>query len=173
MTQTKDAVLASRQKKDNFFKSNPHSPLAPEARMQFEGLAYYDYNSDLVMTVRLTEFDEKKPVPIQTTTGDGRIYQRYGEFTFMAEGEEARLTVYSTPHGFFLPFVDANAGTETYPAGRYLDLEQNSDGTFEIDFNLAYNPYCAYNETFSCPLTPAENRLKIAIRAGEKTFGKS
>ncbi len=169
---SKAAILAKRQQKDHFFKSHPQSPLAPESQMHFEGLAYYDYNPDLALTVELDEFDEKKPVPIQTTTGDGRIYQRFGEFTFEVDGEEARLTVYSTPHGFFLPFVDANAGTETYPAGRYLDLEQNVDGTFEIDFNLAYNPYCAYSEAYSCPLTPAENRLKVAIRAGEKTFEK-
>ncbi|HEY3290725.1 MAG TPA: DUF1684 domain-containing protein, partial [Anaerolineae bacterium] len=74
-------------------------------------------------------------------------------------------------HGFFLPFVDALAGTETYGAGRYLEPEPIPGGQqFQVDFNLAYNPYCAYNDQWSCPLTPAENRLTVPVRAGEKVF---
>ncbi len=86
------------------------------------------------------------------------------------EGQEAELTLYSNQDGFFLPFADNLAGKETYPAGRYIEPEQLADGKFLVDFNLAYNPYCAYNDAWSCPLTPAENRLKVAIRAGEKIF---
>ncbi|MCL4252916.1 MAG: DUF1684 domain-containing protein [Anaerolineae bacterium] len=78
------------------------------------------------------------------------------------------LTIYQTPHGFFLPFVDANSGKETYPAGRYIDPVRLPDGRFVVDFNTAYNPYCAYNDRYDCPLTPAENRVTVAILAGEK-----
>jgi len=86
------------------------------------------------------------------------------------EGQIAELTIYADQDGFFLPFVDSLAGSETYPAGRYLEPEPLSDGELLIDFNLAYNPYCAYNDQWSCPLTPFENRLKVPIRAGEKIY---
>ena len=163
----KAQVLASRKQKDEFFKQHPQSPLDPAKRANFDGLTYYDYNPALALTVTVNAFEEKKPVPIQTTTGEGRIYHRFGEFTFDVNGEKARLTIFEAPHGYFLPFVDSNAGKETYPAGRYLDLEANDDGTFDVDFNLAYAPFCAYSDEYSCPITPAENRLTVAIRAGE------
>jgi len=165
---TPQELAGFREQKDYFFKSHPNSPLTPEQQMQFNGLQYYDHNPALDLTVNVTEFDEKTDVQIQTTKGEPRWYRRYGEFVFTVEGEEARLTLYQAPHGFFLPFVDANAGTETYPAGRYLDLQPEDDGSFHIDFNQAYNPFCAYNDQWVCPITPAENRLTVAIQAGEK-----
>jgi uncharacterized protein (DUF1684 family) len=107
---------------------------------------------------------------MQTTTGDIQEYERYGKFEFMVGDQPAELTIYSSDASYFLPFVDSLAGKETYPAGRYLEPEPLGNGRFRVDFNLAYNPYCAYNEYWSCPLTPFENRLKIPIRAGEKLF---
>jgi len=86
------------------------------------------------------------------------------------EGLPAQLTVYRNELGFFLPFVDSLAGGETYGAGRYLEPTELPDGRFEVDFNFAYNPYCAYNENWSCPITPAENRIKAPVRAGEMSF---
>ena len=94
--------------------------------------------------------------------------RRYGTFTFTVDGQEASLTIYEADYGFFLPFVDAGAGTETYPAGRYLEPEYLGDNLFHVDFNHAYNPYCAYSDGWSCPITPAENRLKVSLQAGEK-----
>jgi uncharacterized protein (DUF1684 family) len=107
---------------------------------------------------------------MQTSTGDVRDYERFGTFRFEVEGQPARLTIYRNELGYFLPFVDALAGSETYGAGRYLEPEELPDGRFLVDFNLAYSPYCAYNENWSCPITPAENRLKVPIRAGEMVF---
>ncbi|MCI0552006.1 MAG: DUF1684 domain-containing protein, partial [Anaerolineae bacterium] len=86
------------------------------------------------------------------------------------DGQTAELTIYKNSRGYFLPFVDDLAGKETYSAGRYLELEKLPNGKFLVDFNLAYNPYCAYNEQWSCPITPAENRLSVAVSAGEKIF---
>ena len=165
-----DAVwlLQQRKAKDEFFKLDDMSPLTPEQRAAFDGLAYYDPNPDLDLEVTVTPFAEQKDVQIQTTTGETRWYRRYSEFTFSVDGQPARLTIYRAPHGFFLPFADANAGGETYGAGRYLEPEQGPSSTFYVDFNLAYNPYCAYSPDWTCPITPAENRLKVAIRAGEK-----
>jgi uncharacterized protein len=161
-------LTAARRQKDTFFKRHPQSPLSAEQQEKFESLQYYVYNPDLELIVTVEPFAEQKFVPIQTTTGDVRQYKRYGQFTFTVDGEEAQLTIYEADYGFFLPFVDANAGTETYPAGRYLEPELLGDNRFSVDFNQAYNPYCAYSPEWSCPLTPSENRLKVAIRAGEK-----
>lgn len=86
------------------------------------------------------------------------------------DGQAAALTIYADAYGFFLPFVGALAGTETYGAGRYLEPQHMEDGRSFIDFNLAYNPYCAYNDAWSCPRTPWENRLRVPVRAGEKLF---
>jgi hypothetical protein len=162
-----NALLALRQQKDTFFKQHPQSPLTPEQQDKFAGLRYYPPNSELDLTVAVDVFDEQDEIVVETTTGDQRRYVRYGEFHFMVDGQEARLTIYEAPHGYFLPFVDASANRETYGAGRYLEPEELAGGRFHVDFNQAYNPYCAYNDGWNCPLTPFENRLSVAIRAGE------
>jgi uncharacterized protein (DUF1684 family) len=159
-----------RKQKDDFFGTNPQSPLTPEQRDVFEGLRYFPEAPDLRFELPIEEFETKQKVQIITSTGDLRDYERFGKVHFSVDGEDAALTVYSTEHGFFVPFVDSQAGIETYGAGRYLDPEILPNGKLELDFNLAYNPYCAYNEMYSCPLPPAENRLPVAIKAGEKNF---
>lgn len=159
---------AERQQKDNFYKTSERSPLSPEQRALFAGLSYYDYNPALDLTVTVTPFTVQDKFDVQTSTGDVRSYTRYGQFSFDYEGETVTLVLYLTDHGFFLPFVDALSGKETYPAGRYIDPEDLGNNTFHIDFNSAYNPYCAYSPKWSCPITPAENRVKISLPAGEK-----
>jgi hypothetical protein len=170
---TPDQLLAQRRQKDEFFKHHPQSPLTDAQQATFIGLRYYPPDPALDLIVAVTPFAEQEEIAVETTTGEVRQYVRYGEFRFTVEGEEARLTIYDTPHGWFLPFVDANANGETYGAGRYIDPEELPGGRFHVDFNLAYNPYCAYNDAYSCPLTPFENRLKVAIRAGEMSPGFS
>lgn len=159
-----------RADKDAFFKTHPQSPLTPAQQRGFKGLSYFAENPALRFEIEVTPFAERDTIEMQTSTGDVRAYQRFGRVEFPVDGVAAALTVYATPHGFFLPFVDALAGIETYPAGRYLDPEPLGGNRFLIDFNLAYNPYCAYNDNYSCPLTPFENRLKVPIRAGERLF---
>jgi len=159
-----------RASKDEFFARHPQSPLTSEQKRAFRGLDYFDENEDLQLEVRVEKFPEQKQVMIQTSTGQPQTYTRYGKFNFSVDGQEAELTLYSSDNGFFLPFADSLAGEETYPAGRYLEPDPLPGDRFLVDFNLAYNPYCAYNEMWSCPLTPPENRLKVPIRAGEKMF---
>jgi uncharacterized protein (DUF1684 family) len=159
-----------RAEKDEFFASHPQSPLTHEQKHHFEGLIYFPENPALRQEVQVEVFPTQETVSIQTTGGQPQTYQRYGRFKVNVDGQVAELTLYSNQDGFFLPFTDSLAGTETYPAGRYIEVEQLLNGEFLVDFNLAYNPYCAYNEQWSCPLTPAENRLKVALRAGEKIF---
>lgn len=161
-----------RHQKDDFFGSHPQSPLTAEQRKNFSGLKYFPENSALRLEVIVEEFATKEKIVMPTTAGDEQHYTRYGKFKFSVDGQEAELTIYEGAHGFFLPFVDSLANKETYPAGRYLEPEPLGDGKFLVDFNIAYNPYCAYSDRWSCPLTPFENRLKVPIRAGEKIFEK-
>jgi len=165
---SREAIGDLRQQKDHIYKTSPNSPLLPEQRETFTGLNYYPYNSALDLTVTVDLLNEQEIAYVHTTRNEIRNYTRYAQFTFQVGDEQATLTIYQTPHGFFIPFVDANAGKETYPAGRYIDPEQIDVQTFHIDFNQAYNPLCAYNDQWNCPITPAENRLNIAVPAGEK-----
>ena len=159
-----------RREKDAFFAQDRQSPLTSQQKRDFHGLNYFPENPGLRLEVKPVELPEKERIEMQTSTGDVQVYQRHSRFRFQVDGQDAELAIYESDGGFFLPFVDALAGKETYPAGRYLEPEPLPDGRFLIDFNMAYNPYCAYNEHWSCPLTPFENRLKLPIRAGEKIF---
>ena len=161
-----------RKAKDQFFRYDHHSPLAHEQQHQFEGLNYFPENPSLRIPVSVEVFPENQEVTIQTSTGDVQTYQRYGRFEFTIDNKTAALTIYSSGEDYFLPFVDGLAGKETYGAGRYLDPISLGNDKFLIDFNYAYNPYCAYNERWSCPLTPAENRITVPLYAGEKIFEK-
>ncbi len=163
---------AIRAGKDDFFGRDPQSPLTHEQKREFKALEYFPENTALRFEIKAEEFPNKERVEMQTSTGDVQIYLRHSRFRFRVEGQDVDLTIYEGPNGFFLPFVDSLAGKETYPAGRYLEPESLPGGRFLIDFNMAYNPYCAYNENWSCPLTPFENRLKVPIYAGEKLFHK-
>jgi uncharacterized protein (DUF1684 family) len=159
-----------RKMKDDFFAHDGQSPLTPSQKKNFKGLNYFPPNPALDLEVTVEEFPEKQSIEMQTTTGDIQVYERYGKFKFNVDDQSAELTIYHSNTGYFLPFVDSLARKDTYPAGRYLEPEELGNNRFRVDFNMAYNPYCAYNEYWSCPLTPFENHIKVPIRAGEKLF---
>lgn len=159
-----------RREKDEFFGRHPQSPLTPEQKRGFIGLQYFPENEALRLEVQAEPLFDQQPMQMQTSTGGVQTYIRHARFKFQVEGQEAELTIYQNENGYFLPFVDSLAGKDTYPAGRYLEPEALAENRFLVDFNLAYNPNCAYNEMWSCPITLAENRLKVPIRAGEKLF---
>jgi uncharacterized protein (DUF1684 family) len=159
-----------RGQKDTFFARHPQSPLTPSQKRDFKYLDYFPEEPELRFELPIERFSDQQTIQIQTSTGEFQEYQKYGTIRFPVNGQQVELTVFANGHGFFLPFIDSLAGSETYPAGRYLEPEPLPNGKFLIDFNQAYNPYCAYNEHWSCPLTPFENRLKVPIRAGEKIF---
>jgi uncharacterized protein (DUF1684 family) len=159
-----------RKEKDEFFAHNPDSPLRPAERIAFKGLRYFSENPTLRFEVQIKELPGEEMIEIPTSSGASQRYRRLGRFTFEVESQAFELTIYENETGYFLPFVDSLAGKETYPAGRYLEPEPLGGGRFRVDFNLAYNPYCAYSDHWSCPLTPFENRLKVPIRAGEKLY---
>lgn len=159
-----------RADKDDFYARHHQSPLTPVQKQHFKGLNYFPENTSLRLEVDVELSTRLENITIDTTGGQPQTYQRFGKFKFLVDGQSAELTIYKNQNGYFLPFADNLAGKETYPAGRYLEPEKLPNGKFLVDFNLAYNPYCAYNEQWSCPITPAENRLKVAVRAGEKIF---
>lgn len=157
-----------RAAKDEFLKTDHHSPI--EDQESFSGLRYFPPEPGLVLTA-IPERADGEVVTVQTSDGSERQYVRSAVVELDTPAGPTTLTLFSTEGsaGFFVPFRDATSGTDTYGAGRYLDVESNDDGSVTIDFNLAYNPYCAYSDAYSCPLPPAENWLDIPIRAGEKT----
>jgi len=169
------ALEGYRKEKDAFFKTSPHSPIPEAEREAFDGLPYYPLDEDLVFEgLGLEPYAGDEPTSFQIPTSDGKLRpaRRAGTFTFELGGAPRRLTAYTFESGqsdsLFVPFLDETSGHETYGAGRYLDLEPDDDGTYAIDFNLAYHPSCVYAPQYSCPLTPAENRLATRIEAGER-----
>ncbi|HEY6057557.1 MAG TPA: DUF1684 domain-containing protein [Candidatus Limnocylindrales bacterium] len=170
-----DAVAEFRADKDAFFKSADGSPIPAAEREAFTGLAYFPVDESLRFDdLTLIPYAGTEPVQFEIPTSDGRLRpaERAGTFRFDLRGTEHALTAYRIAGGeddsLFVPFLDATSGAETYGAGRYLDLEPEEDGTWSLDFNLAYHPSCVYDPRFSCPLTPAENRLPVRIEAGER-----
>ena len=159
-----------RKEKGEFFKTSRQSPLTAEQKSKFGGLNYYPENPSLRLEIKLERLAQTEPVTLATSTGDEQEYFHVGQVRFDVGGQEALLQIYEADYGFFVPFVDATAPKETYGAGRYLEPHDLGGDLLSVDFNLAYNPYCAYNEQWSCPLPPAANRLKVRIKAGEKKF---
>lgn len=161
-----------RREKDEFFAHHPQSPLDPVQRAAFTGLRYFPENPDLVFDLGLDSDVDHSELPMSTSTGGSQVYRRAGVVRFPVEGQEATLMLYeSEGHaGLFVPFRDTTSGKESYGAGRYVDLPPADRGGVELDLNYAYNPYCAYNDQWSCPLPPVENWLSVPIRAGEMSF---
>jgi uncharacterized protein len=171
-----DPLAAERTDKDRMFRTGSSSPLPEAEKARFHGLAYFPPDPRLRFHVKLNRFPRPEQIRIGTNTGEIRDAVRYGYFEFEIGGRTCRLQAYRMEDNagrapsLFIPFRDATSGTETYAAGRYIDLKENTSGMYDLDFNRAYNPYCAYNTTFSCPVPPEENTLPVAVRAGEKQF---
>jgi len=164
-----------REKRDRFFKEDPHSPLRENDRKKFKGLTYYpiDLKYALVGIIERYPTDPKPMyVTLPTNKETGRKYVKHGCFKFKWGEKVYALQIYRPLGGgeLFLPFKDKTSETETYPKGRYLMIESMPGGKVLIDFNRAYNPFCQFNEKYTCPFAPEENWLDIVIRAGEKRF---
>ena len=164
-------LAAARAAKDAWFANEPDSPVPVARRAALVPLAYFPIDPDYDVPAVLTASDDPTVFQMPTSSGAPRDMRRVGSLQFTLRGQQLKLTTFvevDTPTHLFVAFNDLTSGTETYPAGRYVDIERNSTGIYEVDFNRAYNPYCYYNESYECPYPPAENRLKIPIRAGER-----
>lgn len=174
MTETKSRLAGYRHRRDHFFAEHPHSPLTEEQRQRFQGLSYFPERPDLALTLSLDDSrsDVGEEMALATTDGLTKPFVRAGVVEFEVDGEPVTLTVLrdGVRGSLFVPFRDRLAGDETYEVGRYLEPQLRPDGTLDLDFNYAYNPFCAYGEGWSCPIPPAENVVPVAIRAGERAF---
>jgi uncharacterized protein (DUF1684 family) len=168
-------MTAARAAKDQQFREDK-DPVPANRKNTLLPLRYFPPEQSYIVPAQLKLADEPRPkISMPTSTGTQRVYQRVGMLEFTLQNQNLSLAAF-VPDGepivdLFVPFADMTTGDETYPAGRYLDVHPTATGFYSIDFNKAYNPYCAYNETYECPYPPASNRLKIAIRAGEKKPG--
>lgn len=170
-------VQKFRQDKDNEFRTSESSPFNYKGKVHFEPLKYYDINPDYVFKSRLTEYEKKDTVTVFGTKGEERKAVRFGFVTFSHDNKNYKMNVYKgfTKGGeeyYSIWFTDKTTGDETYGVGRYLDFELNQDKNFlyTIDFNLAYNPYCAYSPAYSCAIPTKEDHVDLEIKAGEKRF---
>ncbi len=166
-----------RREKDEFFRTGAQSPLPANMRSSFRGLRYFPVNPGFHYRLKLNRHSQPQSIRIGTNTGEIRSGLRYGYFEFEAEGKSCRLQAYRMddnpadgPPFLFIPFKDATTGSESYGAGRYIELRENTTGIYDLDFNRAFNPFCAYNASYSCPVPPEENRLNVPIRAGEMAY---
>ncbi|MCW1148930.1 DUF1684 domain-containing protein [Flavobacterium lacisediminis] len=155
------------------------SPLMKDDLKQFKGLDFYPIDEKFMVEAVFIRTKREKSFKMKTTTSRTPMYKKYGELHFSIDGKALKLNVFqnielSKKPGFndylFLPFSDLTCGKDSYIGGRYIDMRIPKSGKITIDFNQAYNPYCAYNYEYSCPIVPLENDLDIEINAGVKKF---
>jgi hypothetical protein len=182
--QGKQPILGETEFQKNMnadFKDATKSPLKDKDRKDFKGLDFFKFDSTYVVTATLIRTPDETPFKMKTTTERMPLYVKYGVVTFKLKGETHELNIYQnldlmTQVGYedylFLPFLDLTNGDTTYGGGRYVECRIPLDNDVVIDFNSAYNPYCAYNEKYSCPIVPRENYIETKVEAGVKAFGK-
>jgi uncharacterized protein (DUF1684 family) len=165
-------VTADRALKDESFRSSSDSPIPPAKKSALLPLAYYPVDEAYAVPAELEMSPDRSRLKIPTSTGKLRDYERLGTLRFSLKGQRLQLTAFSEVgqrvSRLFVPFADATSGEETYSAGRYMELDPTATGIYVVDFNGAYHPFCYYNEEYDCPFPPAENRLAVPIRAGER-----
>jgi uncharacterized protein (DUF1684 family) len=177
--ETSEAYIANveklRKEKDNTLQGDEDSPFGDS--IKFKGLNYFPINSKYRINAKLTEIGQKKAITLSTSDGKEKSYLEYAYAEFELDGVKNKLLILEImdmgPYRgtLFLAFADKTSADETYGAGRYLDVKKVPGATsITLDFNEAYNPYCAYTDKYSCPFPPKENILEVAIKAGEKTY---
>jgi uncharacterized protein (DUF1684 family) len=171
-----ERLRANRREKDQFLAEHRQSPIPPGEREDFEGLDYFDPDPDYRVGATVSVHDDPEVVEMDTSDGRTVRYLRVVTFEFDLDGDEHQLHGYRQERDeeetVFVPFRDKTTGQQSYADGRYMELEIDRDltggETVTLDFNLAYSPFCAFSETFSCPLPPEENWLEVPVRAGER-----
>ncbi len=175
------SILAFQEELNGEFRDPEISPLSPEQIGGFPGLDFFEPDTTYQVMAQLVRTPGALPFEMPTTTDRMALERTYGILRFELQGRSFELEVYQSPdllmqEGFedylFLPFTDATNGKETYEGGRYIDLRIPSGDSILLDFNTAYNPYCAYNPKYSCPIVPSVNDLDIPVYAGVRAYRK-
>jgi uncharacterized protein (DUF1684 family) len=166
-------IAAIRAAKDDNFKNDKDSPVPADKKATMIPLAYFPIDESYAVPASLEPAPDRTRIQVPTSTGKIRDIERVGTLKFSVKGQPLRLTAFvevdqPQANRLFVPFADLTSGTETYPAGRYMELDPTPTGIYLVDFNVAYHPYCYYSPEFDCPFPPKENRLEVPIRAGEK-----
>jgi uncharacterized protein (DUF1684 family) len=166
-------ISADRADKEKMFRESSDSPIPKDKLQTLLPLSYFPVDLSYSAPASLNLSQDRPVFDMPTSTGKMRKMERVGVLEFTLKGEALTLGAFveagtERVARLFVPFTDMTTGTETYAAGRYLDLDPTRTGIYEIDFNRAYNPYCAYNESYDCPFPPPSNRLKVPVRAGER-----
>ena len=165
-----------RRDKNQSFRQSENSPLETAQKTQFDSLKYYPGDPGLIPHADIARNQKPDTILLQTTDNKAEKYLNWGTVKFNLNDSPQQLRLYLKADGrdstLFIPFTDLTNGHETYGGGRYLDapVPKLNESEIQLDFNRAYNPYCAYNNAYSCPVPPAENRLQVAIPVGEKSF---
>ncbi len=168
----------ARKEKNKSFRQGENSPLIPTEKASFDSLKYYPASLDFVINATVARNETPDTVTMQMSDNRTEKYLNWGKANFTIDKAAQQLTLYlkatGTDSTLFIPFTDLTNGRETYGGGRYLDapIPKLNVAELKLDFNAAYNPFCAYNNAYSCPVPPADNRLKIGIPAGEKSYRK-
>jgi uncharacterized protein (DUF1684 family) len=166
-------ITAWRTEKDEFMRQSDQSPVPPGKRAAFPPLPYYPISEEYRVPAALKIAKTDQIIELGTSTGVPRRMRRIGTLAFTLKNDPLALTAFADLDDaqlrrLFVPFGDLTNGTETYPGGRYLDLDRTASGVYDLDFNRAYHPFCVFDPKYECPIPPQENRLKIPIKAGEK-----
>jgi len=174
MAEEQKTVEEWRKEKDKYFMYDFDSPIPHETRHEFKGLSYYPYDSKFRVRATMKMVKSDEIILMITSKDTNQPYRKSGYLEFTLDRKQHKLAAYKrawvheNDTHLFIPFRDATSGKETYGAGRYIDMEESKE--YVIDFNMAYNPFCVYNENYSCPIPPRENWLSVGVKAGEKNF---
>jgi uncharacterized protein len=175
----KDEILAWQKNLDSEYADPDSSPLEKNEIKKFKGLKYFPIDSKYRVEAKFERIENESPFSMPTSTARKPIYTKYGKITFIIDDTEYSLFVYQSQDLFvkpeyknhlFLPFTDMTNGDQSYGGGRYIDINIPDSDTMIVDFNKAYNPYCAYTDRYSCPIPPRENNLSVAIEAGVRAW---
>ena len=168
-----EQIASHRAQYDQFMRTSAESPVPAEKRATFPPLSYFPVDPAYRVPAALEVTPGGPIVPMPTSTGQVRQMQRVGTLSFTLKGQPLTLGAFveaneNDMRRLFVPFGDLTNGTETYPGGRYIDLDRTASGVYDLDFNRAYHPYCFFNSSYDCPYPPSEDRLKVPVRAGER-----
>jgi uncharacterized protein (DUF1684 family) len=173
-----EEIAGWRATKDEFMRESAESPVPDAERARFAPLPYFAISQDYRIPAALQVVPTGDVIEMSTSTGLRRRMRRIGTLEFTLKGESLTLTAFvdaseNDLRRLFVPFGDLTNGTETYPGGRYLDLDRTATNIYDLDFNRAYHPFCLFNPKYDCPVPPRENRLKVPVRAGERLAAPS